>query len=143
MTTSAINTSSSPNKLSSDKFKLKTDDFIKMMVTQLQNQDPTDPVKNQDLLAQMSQIGQLQSSEDLQTSLKGLVLQNSLGAAGNLIGKMVQGLDTDGSKMGGLVTSVKVVDNNVSLELDNGQTLDLSRVTSISQVTPSATTVTK
>ncbi len=143
MTTSAINTSSSPNKLSSDKFKLKTDDFIKMMVTQLQNQDPTDPVKNQDLLAQMSQIGQLQSSEDLQTSLKGLVLQNSLGAAGNLIGKMVQGLDTDGSKMGGLVTSVKVVDNNVSLELDNGQTLDLSRVTSISQATPSATTVTK
>jgi flagellar basal-body rod modification protein FlgD len=139
MTTSAINTSSSPNKISSDKFKLKTDDFIKMMVTQLQNQDPTDPVKNQDLLAQMSQIGQLQSSEDLQTSLKSLVLQNSLGSAGNLIGKMVQGLDTDGSQMGGLVTSVKVVDNNVSLELDNGQTLDLSRVTSIAQATASTT----
>jgi flagellar basal-body rod modification protein FlgD len=139
MTTSPINTPSSSNKISSDKFKLKTDDFIKMMVTQLQNQDPTDPVKNQDLLAQMSQIGQLQSSEDLQTSLKGLVLQNSLGAAGNLIGKMVQGLDTDGSQMGGLVTSVKVVDNNVSLELDNGQTLDLSRVTSISQPTASTT----
>jgi hypothetical protein len=52
---------------------------------------------------------------------------------------MVQGLDTDGSQMGGLVTSVKVVDNNVSLELDNGQTLDLSRVTSISQPTASTT----
>ena len=74
MTTSAVtNTTPSPNKIQSDKFSLKTADFIKMMVTQLQNQDPTDPVKNQDLLAQMSQIGQLQSSQDLQTSLKGLV----------------------------------------------------------------------
>jgi flagellar basal-body rod modification protein FlgD len=140
MTSSAVNTSSSPNKISSDKFKLKTDDFIKMMITQLQNQDPTDPVKNQDLLAQMSQIGQLQSSEDLQTSLKGLVLQNSLGSAGNLIGKMVQGLDTDGSQMQGLVTSVRVVDNEVSLELDNGQALQLARVTGISQPTASTTT---
>src|SRR5947207_1105994 len=128
MTSSAINKTASPNKISSDKFKLQTDDFIKMMITQLQNQDPTDPVKNQDLLAQMSQIGQLQSSEDLQTSLKGLVLQNSLGSAGNLIGKMVQGLDGDGAPLNGLVTSVKVVDNNVSLELDNGQSLDLARV---------------
>jgi hypothetical protein len=34
---------------------------------------------------------------------------------------------------------VKVVDNNVSLELDNGQTLDLARVTSISQPTASTT----
>jgi flagellar basal-body rod modification protein FlgD len=143
MTTSAINTTSSPNKISSDKFNLKTDDFIKMMITQLQNQDPTDPVKNQDLLAQMSQIGQLQSSEDLQTSLKGLVLQNSLGSAGNLIGKMVQGMDDNGATLSGLVTSVKVVDNNVSLELDNGQTLQLAKVTGISQATTTSATTKK
>ena len=137
MTTSAVtNTTSSPNKIQSDKFSLKTEDFIKMMVTQLQNQDPTDPVKNQDLLAQMSQIGQLQSQQDLQTSLKGLVLQNSLGAAGNLIGKMVQGLDQDGAQMNGLVTSVRVVDNEVSLELDSGKELKLARVTGISQPAP-------
>ena len=108
------------------------------MVTQLKSQDPTDPVKNQDLLAQMSQIGQLQSSQDLQTSLKGLVLQNSLGAAGNMIGKMVQGKDDNGEDMTGLVTSVQVVDNEVSLELDSGQQLKLARVTGITQA-PSPT----
>ena len=53
-----------------------------MMITQLQNQDPLEPAKNQELLAQMSQIGQLQSSTQLQDSLKGLVLQNSLGRRG-------------------------------------------------------------
>lgn len=142
MTTSPVNTNTSPNKIKSDKFALKTTDFINMMVTQLQSQDPTDPVKNQDLLAQMSQIGQLQSSQDLQTSLKGLVLQNSLGAAGNLIGKMVEGKDLNGEDMIGMVTSVQVVDNEVSLELDNGQQLALARVTGITQP-PAATATTK
>jgi flagellar basal-body rod modification protein FlgD len=112
--------------------ELKTDDFIKMMITQLQNQDPLEPAKNQELLAQMSQIGQLQSTTALQESLKGLVLQNSLGAAGNLIGKMVEGLDDDGSSMSGLVSSVRVEKEEVFLELDNGKSLKLARVTSIS-----------
>src|SRR5580765_8346202 len=119
--------STSPNSKSA----LKTEDFISMMVTQLQNQDPTDPVKNQDLLAQMSQIGQLQSATSLQDSLKSLVLQGSLGAAGNLIGKMVEGQDDQGDKMNGLVSSVRVVDGNVQLELDNGKALAVDQVNAI------------
>ena len=63
-------------------FELKTEDFIKMMITQLQNQDPMEPAKNQELLAQMSQIGQLQSATTLQESLKGMVTQNQIGSAG-------------------------------------------------------------
>ena len=65
-----------PNQVKSKKMELKTEDFIKMMITQLQNQDPLEPAKNQELLAQMSQIGQLQSANALQDSLKGMVLQN-------------------------------------------------------------------
>ncbi len=121
----------SQHQLKSKKSELKTSDFINMMVTQLQNQDPTDPVKNQDLLAQMSQIGQLQSATALQESLQGLVLQNSLGAAGNLIGRMIEGQDENGEKLSGLVTSVRVEDKNVFLELDSGKSVQLGRVTSI------------
>jgi flagellar basal-body rod modification protein FlgD len=117
----------------SSKFALKTEDFIRMMVTQLQNQDPLEPAKNEQLLAQMSQIGQLQASQDLQGSLKTLILQNNLGAAGNLIGKLVQGKDAQGEDLQGVVTSVRVEDNNVMLELDSGKTVDLSRVTAIAQ----------
>ena len=112
-------------------FELKTEDFIKMMVTQLQNQDPMEPAKNQELLAQMSQIGQLQSATSLQESLKGMVSQNQIGAAAGLIGKSVNGLDANDDPVTGLVTSVKVEGDRVSLELDNGQTLPLGRVTSI------------
>jgi flagellar basal-body rod modification protein FlgD len=140
MTTQPVNTTSSPNKIKSKSLELQTDDFIQMMITQLQNQDPTDPVKNQDLLAQMSQIGQLQSTTQLQESLKSLVLQSNLGAAGNLIGKMVEGLDANNESLSGLVTSVRVEGDEVSLELDNGQTLQLSRVTSITNAKTATTT---
>src|SRR5881392_656251 len=111
MTTTPIPPSGSPNKIQSKSSALKAEDFINMMVTQLQNQDPLEPAKNSELLAQMSQIGQLQSSNSLQDSLKGLVLQNSLSSAGNMIGKNVEGLDEDGTKLDGTVNSVRVEDS--------------------------------
>ena len=110
---------------------LTSDTFMRLLITQLQNQDPLEPAKNQELLAQMSQIGQLQSTTLLQDSLKGIVLQNNLGAAGNLIGKFVQGMDESGDSLEGMVTSVRVQDDNVFLERDNGKSVQLGRVTSI------------
>src|SRR5688572_9528363 len=118
-------------QIKSKKMELKTEDFIKMMVTQLQNQDPLEPAKNQELLAQMSQIGQLQSSTTLQESLQGMVLQNQIGSASGLIGKTVKGLDSTDAPVEGLVNSIKVSADGVGLELDNGKTLLLSRVTQI------------
>ena len=120
-----------PRQIKSKKMELKTEDFIKMMITQLQNQDPLEPAKNQELLAQMSQIGQLQSSTTLQESLQGMVLQNQIGSASGLIGKTVKGLDSTDAPVEGLVNSIKVSADGVGLELDNGKTLLLSRVTQI------------
>ena len=137
MTTTGVtnNNTVSPNQVKSDKFALKAEDFIKMMVTQLQNQDPMEPAKNEELLAQMSQIGQLQSATDLQTSLKSMVMQNNISSAGNLIGKKIQGLDENGDPVEGLVNSVRVEkDKGVFLELDNGKTLPIDYVTNIAPV---------
>ena len=114
-------------------FELKAQDFIKMMITQLQNQDPTAPAKNEELLAQMSQIGQLQASTTLTESIKGMVLQNQIGSAGNMIGKSVQGLNDANEQVKGIVNSVRVENDNVMLELDNGKTLALGRVTAIAE----------
>jgi flagellar basal-body rod modification protein FlgD len=121
----------SQNQVKSSRGELKTEDFIKMMLTQLQHQDPLEPAKNQELLAQMSQIGQLQTSNQLQETLQGLALQNQLGAAGGLIGKLVQGLDLENDVVTGLVNSVRVEDNQVFLELDNGKTLPMGNVMAI------------
>jgi flagellar basal-body rod modification protein FlgD len=111
---------------------LKTEDFIKMMITQLQNQDPMEPAKNDQLLAQMSQISQLQSSTNLQDSLKTIVQQSNLSAAGSMIGKLVKGKDASGADISGVVSSVKVEDGSLFLELDSGKKMGFADVTNIS-----------
>lgn len=132
MTTTGVPSSSPGTQLKSKQSELRAEDFIKMMITQLQNQDPMEPAKNSELLAQMSQIGQLQSATQLQESLKTMVMQNQLGSAGNLIGKMVQGLDSKNESIKGVVNSIRVEKDKVYLELENGKALDLSRVTNVS-----------
>ncbi|MGF1633741.1 MAG: flagellar hook capping FlgD N-terminal domain-containing protein [Phycisphaerae bacterium] len=112
-------------------FDLTTSDFIKMMITQLTNQDPMEPAKNEQLLAQMSQIGQLESSTKLQASLESMVLQNNVSQAGGMIGKLVAGTDDYGQDVAGLVTSVRVQEGKVYLELDSGQTMQMGRVRQI------------
>jgi flagellar basal-body rod modification protein FlgD len=131
----ATNASGLPSQIKSKQFELKADDFIKMMITQLQNQDPMEPAKNEQLLTQMSQIGQLQASTDLQTSLKQLVLQNNLSSAGSMIGKLVEGLDDRGAAMDGVVTAVAVEKGQIYLELDSGKRMGLSNVTAITSPT--------
>jgi flagellar basal-body rod modification protein FlgD len=120
-----------PASLQNKSMALNANDFIKMMVTQLQNQDPLQPTGSDQLLSQMSQIGQLQSATDLQASLKGLVLQNQIGAAGNLIGKSVSGTDANSQPAQGIVDSVRVGSDGVFLELHNGQELPMANVTAI------------
>lgn len=126
------------------KSQLKVEDFINMMVTQLQNQDPMEPTKNEQLLTQMSQIGQLQSQQDLTAnqkllteSIKTMVLQNNIGAASNLIGKDVEGtstdVDGDVTKVAGQVEGVSIKDGAVLLKLDTGATLAFDKVTSVDE----------
>jgi flagellar basal-body rod modification protein FlgD len=145
-TTGAIDglNASGSTRTSNPKSKLQVEDFINMMVTQLQNQDPMEPAKNEQLLTQMSQIGQLQSQQDLTAnqklltdSIKTMVLQNNIGAASNLIGKDVEGSATnaDGttSKIAGKVAGVSIKDGTVQLRLDNGATLGMDKVTSVEE----------
>ena len=93
-------------------------------------------MSNSDMLNQVSQISQLQSSNTLTTTLQGLSLQNSIGSASSLIGKTVKGTDSNQNTLTGIVTSVQVSGSDVNLELDNGGTLPISGIT---QITPTAT----
>jgi len=67
-------------------------EFLTLFTTQLKNQDPTDPVKNEAFVAQLAQFSQLESTTAMKTSMEGLVSSMSndrmLGAA-SLMGKQV------------------------------------------------------
>lgn len=124
--------------------------FIKIMLTELTNQDPFDPQDSSALLEQISslrniesqlvlqqELGELvsQSRENqlsLQEQLGSLILQNQLSSAGGLIGKLVSGLNDANESVEGLVVSVRVHDNQTFLELDTGQTLPMDQVERIS-----------
>jgi flagellar basal-body rod modification protein FlgD len=113
-----------------------------MMITQLQNQDPLQPTDSNALLQQMSAIGQMESSSDLATTLQSLTLQNQIGAGSSLIGKTVTGLDANSNTISGLVNSVQVTQAGVSLNLDNGQALALSNLTTIAPASSTSTSTT-
>jgi len=106
-------------------------DFLKVMIAQLQQQDPLNPSNSDQLLTQLSQIKSMQSNDQLNTNLSGLSLQNSIGAGSNLMGKMIAGIDGTGAQVQGTVTSVQVQDQKVYLNLNSGVTLPLTSVTAI------------
>jgi len=71
--------------------QLTSDDFLKLFMKQLQYQDPTAPMETKDMLAQTSQLTQLQTNQDLKDSLSKLTSQMSSSAqysAVSMIGKM-------------------------------------------------------
>lgn len=125
------------------KNSLNSSDFIQMMLTELQNQDPLNPTDSQALLSQMSSIGQLQSADQLQTTLTQFSLQNQISSAGNLIGKTIQGLDSSNppQQTVGIVTGVAVQNNQVWLTLSNNDAVQMNNVEQIVN-TPTSTATT-
>jgi flagellar basal-body rod modification protein FlgD len=106
-------------------------DFLKLLITQLQSQDPFEPVKNQDLLNQISAIRELQSTMDLSSTLKAMTKQQQIVSAGALIGKTIHGLNPNMENVTGIVTSVTVSGEDVVLELDTGQQVAVKNVTKV------------
>ena len=127
------------------KKELDSNDFVKLLITQLQNQDPTKPMSNSELLQQVSQIGQLESQQSLEktltanqdslnTTLNAMNLQNQIGSASNMIGKQVTGTDANGASLRGIVTAINVSNGIVNLQLDSGKTLPMGNVREITAV---------
>jgi flagellar hook assembly protein FlgD len=94
------------------------------------------------MLSQMSEIGQLQSSDTLQTDLTSMVQQNQVSSAGAMIGKLVQGTDSNQNQQTGIVTAVQVTTGCVvNLSLNNGATVPMANITAITNA-PTSTSST-
>ena len=110
-------------------------DYMKLLVTQLQNQNPLDPLDNKDMSAQMAQFSQLQQTENLNTSFSQVldVVQRSY--ASSLIGKEVsfesQADDGTTRTSTGAVEQITIGDNKTILLTVGGQQIDLADVAAI------------
>lgn len=121
---------------------LKSEDFFRIMISELKQQNPLEPTETADMISQVSQIRSIEQSNRLNTTLDKLVTQQDIGGLGALIGSYVSAEVTgeNGSTQAieGVVTGVRFEsDGTAMLELDTGQAVrasDVQRVTTLDQV---------
>jgi flagellar basal-body rod modification protein FlgD len=101
------------------KSNVTSDQFLQLLVTQLQNQDPLNPLSNEDFLAQLAQFQSLQEAMETAANTKNLLLGQQLAAASGLIGKYVVVADNKGQEYVGRVDKVAVDNGEVLLVVGN------------------------
>ncbi|MGC7870307.1 flagellar hook capping FlgD N-terminal domain-containing protein [Desulfosporosinus sp. SYSU MS00001] len=138
-TNSAASTSNTNNTSNTQQTNsnstLGKDDFLKLLVTQMENQDPMNPMDDTQSIAQMAQFSALEQMTNIATAMNTLNTnfsaynQQSLLAQGaSLIGKSVSGVGTDGTTpITGTVEAVKWLDGDPKLQVreSDGTLVDL------------------
>ena len=100
---------------------LGKDDFLKLLVTQLKNQDPMNPMDEKDFMGQMASFSSLEQitnlvSANASTSFAGQVSQSVA-----LIGRQVTWSASDGTSGSGLVQTVTINGGDIALTVDGRQ----------------------
>ncbi len=103
--------------------------FLQLLVTQLQNQDPLDPVTNQDFLTQLAQFQSLEEQIKGTQQTAMILLSTTLSSASSLIGREVTVISAQGP-MEGLVESV-VLKDGVAHIVIGGEEFGLDDIVSI------------
>jgi flagellar basal-body rod modification protein FlgD len=93
------------------------DVFLNLMLTELQNQDPLNPMDNQEMLNTMGQIREISASDKLTSTLDSVLLGQSVATSAGLIGKEVEGLTDEGQRVVGQVQQVSINDGAPVLDL--------------------------
>jgi len=112
------------------KNSLSEADFMKLLVTQLRNQDPTKPLEDKEFITQMTQLTSLKQLNEMintmQTFSKELAFTRTLG----LVNKWVLYERSDGSQAQGLVESIRVKQGETFLNVNNEE-ISLEQVSEI------------
>jgi len=94
---------------------LGRDAFMKLLLAQMRNQDPLEPMKNTDFLAQLAQFNALEEMKNLNESFNTLMESQRMLQASMLIGKQVSGMGADGDPVSGVVSSVRSAEGKITL----------------------------
>lgn len=124
---------------------LGKDDFLQLLMVQLQNQDPMNPMQDKDFIAQMATFSTLEQITNLnQLTQQSLVLQqqSQLISYNQFIGKEVKWHKLTNAEIGkplvteegvGKVVSVQFKDGAVQFILDDGTKLEPGNISEINE----------
>ncbi|MGG3889069.1 flagellar hook assembly protein FlgD [Metabacillus fastidiosus] len=128
---------------------LGKDEFLKILIAQLQNQDPLKPMEDKEFIAQMASFSSLEQMTNLNKTMENFILSqssNEMLRYSEMIGKKVEWRDiAAGSEStvetgSGIVKSIKRKDGMIVLELDNGKEIMSYAVTKIVDAGANSTT---
>ncbi len=124
----AFNKSISGGKVSSR--ELDKDDFLKILITQLQHQDPTNPMEDREFIAQMAQFSSLEQITNMAGSFSKLSGVLASSEAQSLLGKTVDVQDGAAAVTGRVE---QVVRGEYPLIKVNGKFYDLEQVSVVTE----------
>jgi len=128
--------STSGSSTSSDALNgLDTNSFLKLMIAQLQNQDPLNPADNNQLLQQVNEIRNIGATDKLTTTLDSVLLGQNLTSATSLIGKQINALSDDNKQVTGVVDRVTITDGTPKLHVGS----NVVSLNNVSDIEPPST----
>jgi len=96
--------------------------FLRLLIAQLKNQDPTKPMESTEFVAQLATFSQVEQSIAANTKLDSLLTSSALSLAESLIGRTVTSADGGTT---GTVASVKITTEGPIATLADGKTVPL------------------
>jgi flagellar basal-body rod modification protein FlgD len=110
---------------------LGKDDFLKLLVGQLQHQDPMSPSDDQQWIGQMAAFSQLEQVSNTAATTQKIVDTLNMNGTMSLIGRTVTYLDEAGAAHTGAVQTVDVAGGTASLTVDGVAGIDAGAVTQV------------
>ncbi|MEF2095484.1 flagellar hook assembly protein FlgD [Bacillus sp. CFBP9009] len=131
---------------------LGKDDFLKLLLTQLQNQDPSSPMDNTEFIAQMATFSSLEQMMNMGAQMEeiiGINQQNSLMNYNSFVGKEVtwhkldEGDDDLAIEEGtGIVKSIQYKGYGVYFLLEDGTKLEPANISAMKQTSSTSNSLT-
>jgi len=100
------------------------EEFLRLLIAQVQGQNPLDPVKDTEFIAQLAQFSVLEGIENLNNTFERVLALQRLSGAAQLIGKTVEYYETEKeAAVSGTVTAVLFEEGDLRIEID-GKAVD-------------------
>jgi len=94
------------------------DNFLKLLLTQMKNQDPTEPMKSTDYMAQLATFSQVEQTVKSNSKLDELLAASTWSQADSVIGRTISTAD---GKVSGEVLSVTIASDGAVAKLKGGE----------------------
>jgi flagellar basal-body rod modification protein FlgD len=126
-------TGSSESQPTNPGSELGKNDFLKLMVAQLQAQNPLEPSNGTEYISELAQFSQLEQTTNIAQSSSQSVAAQQLAQAVGLIGHTVSYVDpSTGATQQGLVQSVDITSSGASLTINGTSGIEPGAISEVS-----------